>query len=82
MVDEPKDHLDARQVDSQVALIGHDRPEPADLGGLIAFLAAVVRGSYQAQRLVAREHLGRDRQFSGGKVARDDPSSHGRLAPV
>ena len=62
MVDEMEDHLDARQVDAQVALIGHDRPEPADLRGFIAFHRALVGGLHQAQRLVAREHLGRDGQ--------------------
>ena len=36
MIDELEDHLDAGQVDPQVALIAHDRPEPANLRGLVA----------------------------------------------
>ncbi len=82
VVDEVKNHLDARQVNSQVALIGHDRPEPADLRGLVAFFGPFMGDVHESQRLIAREHLGRDRQFSGGKFPRDDPSSHGRRAPV
>ena len=38
-VEQPQDHLDARQVDAQVALEAHDRPEPADLGRLVALIS-------------------------------------------
>ena len=37
---------------------------------------------HQAQRLVTRQHLGRDGQLPGSKVAWDDPSSHGGALPV
>ena len=64
MVEELKNHLDARQVDSQVALKTDDRPEPADLRWLITFHRAIMNGPNQSQALVAVEHPKRDGQFS------------------
>jgi hypothetical protein len=36
MLEELEDYFDTRQIDAQIALKAHDRPEPADLLGLIA----------------------------------------------
>ena len=55
VVAEPEDHLHAREVDPQVALEARDHPDPADLGGLVAFRLAVVGELDQAQPLVADE---------------------------
>ena len=39
MIEELEDHLNARQVDAQVALEAQDRPDPPDLGGFVALIA-------------------------------------------
>lgn len=41
-VAEAEDHFHTGQVDAQVALKTHDGPEPAHLGGFIAFHVAVM----------------------------------------
>ena len=67
MVDQVKNNLDAGEIDSEIALISHDRPEPADLSRLIAFVQAVMSRLDQTQRLIA-QHSRRDRQLPGGEV--------------
>jgi hypothetical protein len=57
-VDKLEDHLDARQIDTQVSLEAHYRPEPADLRGLIAFNVARVDGPHQTQGFIPDEYLG------------------------
>ena len=53
VIDQVKNDLDARQVNSQVALIGHDRPEPPDLRGLVAFFGPFMGDVHESERLVA-----------------------------
>src|SRR5947208_2655394 len=78
VIEEVEDHLDARQVDAQVALKAHNRPEAADLRRLVTDLRALVNGSDQSQALVADEQTGGDREFLCDLVAWDDRSNHGR----
>src|SRR5207244_2319526 len=55
VIEELEDHLDPRQVDAQVALEAHDRPEPADLRRIVTDLRAVLDGSDQTQALIPDE---------------------------
>lgn len=56
-VAELEDDLHARQVDSKVALIARDRPDPAHLGRLVPLDAAPTDATDQAQFLVSDEDL-------------------------
>jgi hypothetical protein len=78
---ESEDHLDSGEVNPQVAMEAHDRPEAANLGRFVPLDLTFERGVDQPETLVTRQKAGRDRQLPGDLIARNDESSHRRSGP-
>src|SRR5262249_3001536 len=68
------------EVDPQVALTAHDRPEPADLGRAVPLDRPLAGGPDQPAFLVADQDPEGDRELAGDLVAGDDGSAHGHLS--
>ena len=74
LVAEPEDHLDARQVDAEVAMEAQDRPDPSDLGRPVPLDVPLADGPDEPSALVAEQRRGRDRELLGhesrGRIGR------------